>query len=152
MFRNPRILLVLAVIIILSFYSGYKSKDIPHIFSKSNNVLAKVNNYEITLEDFMDQKQKYAPLIESGHPINKKYIVDILIDNIILLMEAERMKLNQNGSFLKEIESFWRQSLISELIRTETREIREKIKISEEEIRDFHHYLKKELLTRLACQ
>jgi hypothetical protein len=107
-----------------------------------------VNNYEITLEDFMSQKQKYAALMTSGQSVKKKFIIDILIDNIILLMEAERMKLNQNGTFLKEIESFWRQSLISELMRTKTSEIREKIKISEEEIKQFHHYLQKEYYFR----
>ncbi|MBN2143847.1 MAG: hypothetical protein JW774_04400, partial [Candidatus Aureabacteria bacterium] len=53
-----------------------------------------------------------------------------------------------NSSFLKEIESFWRQSLISELIRIKTVEIREKIRLSDEEIKNFYHYLKKEYYFR----
>ena len=106
-----------------------------------------VDGYKITLSDYLHQKAKLAPF-HNQDQIDKKYVMDILVDDVLLLKEAERMELNQDTNFLAEVESFWRQSLINSLLKLKNQEIKNQITISEEEIKFFYNALKKEYFFR----
>ena len=108
-----------------------------------------VDGYKITLEDYLSQKAKYTPFYNKDTPVDKKAILDTLINDIILLKEAENLKMNQDRSFLRGIEYFWRQSLIEGLLKRKNSEIKDLVKISEEEIKNAHEILKKEYHFRM---
>ena len=142
-------LVFLPIIALLFFlYASCTKKEI-NIFVKHNDILALVDGYKITLEDYLSQKAKYTPFYNDNAPVDKNAIMENLINDIVLLKEAENLKLNQDKTFLKEIEYFWRQSLIESLLKKKTAEIRNQIRISEEETQKVYNAFKKEYFARI---
>lgn len=149
-YRKIRIIFLLIVFIIiylLAYFLINSGRKVPHTPSRKT-VLAMVDNYDITLEDFLHEKEKVLPFVDSPEQVNKDYILDLLIDNLVMLIEGERLELTQKESFLKKIEYFWRQSLIRELISQKNSDVQNQIKISETEIAKFHNSLNKEYYFR----
>ena len=142
------IFILLALLIIYFLHFSFLKQE-PVLFPKRNNVVAMVDGYKITLEDYLAQKAKYAPFYKDAAPANKNAIIETLISDIILLKEAEKLKMNQDRAFLKGIEYFWRQSLIEGLLKKKNSEIKEQVKFSEEEIKNVFEIVKKEYHLRL---
>lgn len=148
--KNIKISLFVLLTGLLFFilHHSFSKKEIS-FFAKHDNIIAMVDDYKITLEDYLSQKAKYTPFYSDNTPVDKKAIMETLINDIVLLKEAEKLKLNQDKTFLREIEYFWRQSLIEGLLKKKNSEIKNQIKISEEEIKEVYHSLKKEYHARI---
>lgn len=140
---------LLAGLIIFSLYFSFSKKEIG-FFLQHNNILAMVDGYKITLDDYLSQKAKYTPFYNDNTPVDKKAVMETLINDIVLLKEAENLKMNQDKTFLREIEYFWRQSLIEGLLKKKNSEIKNQVKVSEEEIKNAYAALKKEYYLRMV--
>lgn len=123
--------------------TGCGEKDIP-----SSNVLARVNNYEITRNDYLNEKNKFSHYSSLKETDNQDKILNLLIDQSLLLQEAENKKIHLNRKFLHSMEHFWRQSLIQELLKVKNFEIRNQITITENEIKEFYHLMSKQYKIR----
>lgn len=101
-------------------------------------VIAKINNYELTEEDFRDNAaimtrgEFYARDKEKA----KKEFLEELITKNVLLQEAQAQDFDKDKAFMKEIQRYWEQALLKLLIKKKTREISGSMNIREpEEIR-----------------
>ena len=93
-------------------------------------VLAKVNNYEITLAEF-DEEFKNSPLINrDNNPESRADFLQFLINRKLILQDAEAKGLYKNKDFLKMIEHFWEQSLLKLALEKKSREISTAISVS----------------------
>jgi hypothetical protein len=93
-----------------------------------NQVVAQVNNYSVTINDFKHE----AGMIIPG--ASKELILQDIITKELLLQEAQKMKLDKNKIFMKEIEDYWKQSLIKRLISIKGEEFLAIAKVSAAEV------------------
>lgn len=88
---------------------------------KQGRVLAKINNYIFTVDDFKDELQ-HSPY--AGYAkLDKRRFLESKIREEILVQEAQRQGLDRNKTFMKAIERYWKQTLIKELLQKETKAI-----------------------------
>lgn len=103
----------------------------------SKEVAIKINEFVITADEFEEKFENSAYYKdEKGR---EKFLED-LINRKLLLQEAERLKLDREKEFLKEIESFWEKTLLKNIIDRKSKELAGKVWVNEDEIRA--HYEK----------
>ena len=82
--------------------------------SSDEKIIAKINNYNMTTEDFRDSARSV-----SG---TKDDILDQLITKNILIQEAQKENFDKDKAFMKEIQRYWEQALLKILIKKKTAE------------------------------
>ncbi len=92
---------------------------------KPQKVLARINNYVMTVEDFKDEI-KYSPYA-GDETLDIPRLLDLAIRKQVLIQEAQRQGLDREKTFMKTIERYWKQTLIKELLEKETRRIYETV-------------------------
>jgi hypothetical protein len=80
-------------------------------------VVAKVNNYSMTVQDLEDEIEHSPYSAEKEN--SPENILDLAIRKQVLIQEAQRQGLDRKKSFMKTIERYWEQTLIKELIQKE---------------------------------
>jgi len=90
--------------------------------AKDEQVLAKINNYEITKQEF-DEEFKDSAYGVSDTEGSRKSFLDNLINRKLVLQEAERQGLDKDRAFLKSIERFWEQSLLKIMLDKKSKNI-----------------------------
>jgi hypothetical protein len=90
--------------------------------SKDKKILAKINNYEITLDEFQKQFDEsfYA---RDNTPEARKEFLKVLIGRKLILQDAQAKGLDKEKEFLKMIERFWEQSLLKLALQRKSVEI-----------------------------
>ncbi len=111
---------------------------------KNKHVLAKINNYEITLDEF-NEAFKESPYAYNDSENSKKDFLNNLIYRKLLLQDAQQKGLDRDKSFLKMIEKFWEQSLLKLAIDRKTREVAGTVSVSDKEIEDAYNSMSKEI-------
>lgn len=93
-----------------------------HPLPKDKKVLAKVNNYEITLNEFEEQfgESSYS---RDNTPEARKEFLKVLIGRKLILQDAQAKGLDKEKEFLKMIERFWEQSLLKLAMGRKSQEI-----------------------------
>lgn len=92
-----------------------------------NQIVAQINNYAVTIEDFKHE----AGMSISG--VSKELILQDIVTKELLLQEAQKMGLDKNKAFMKEIEDYWKQSLIKRLINIKGAEFLAAVRLTDEE-------------------
>jgi len=93
------------------------------------DILAKVNNYEITRSEF-ENEFKVSPYGKTDTPESRRDFLNTLIDRKLILQYAQQKDYDKEKGFLKLIEKFWEQSLLKVALDKKTREIESKISSS----------------------
>lgn len=110
---------------------------------KSQDVIAKINGYVITKEEFdADFKDSVYGRVDT--PESRVEFLNSLINRKIILQEAETKNLDKQKSFLKLIEKFWEQSLLRVALEQKTQEIAGKVSVSDKEIKEAYDNMVKE--------
>ncbi len=90
--------------------------------AKEKKILAKINNYEITADEF-EEEFKESPFARTDTPESRKEFLNFLINRKLILQEAQKQGLDKDKDFLKMIEKFWEQSLLKLTLDIKTKEI-----------------------------
>jgi hypothetical protein len=93
------------------------------------DILAKVNNYEITRSEFEDEF-KVSSYGKIDTPESRRDFLNTLIDRKLILQYAQQKDYDKEKGFLKLIEKFWEQSLLKVALDKKAREIESKISSS----------------------
>ncbi|MFA5146599.1 MAG: hypothetical protein WC515_04420 [Candidatus Omnitrophota bacterium] len=112
-----------------------------------DKVIARVNRYEMTLEDLRDElatRGAGGRHLAAGTSLPTDDLLDELITKKVLVQEAQRQDFDKDRMFMKEIERYWEQALIKILLKKKTRELARTIKVSDEEARDEYGRIKEE--------
>jgi len=99
-------------------------------------VLARINNYNLTLPEFQKQLASEVEMDKEFKLTRdaKEAFLNELIRKEILIQEAKRLRLDRREEFRRAIERYWESTLIKDLIELEAKDIAGKTYISEEEI------------------
>jgi parvulin-like peptidyl-prolyl isomerase len=116
-----------------------------------SEVVARINQYRMTIEDF---KSDALPMLNNvdytkNAQAAKQEILAELITRELLLQEAQRFNLDKEKPFIKEIENYWKQSLLKVLIWRKNTEFIGNIQISENEIRSEYERMKRKLFAQI---
>ena len=102
--KMPVILLIIGQLSFTAYGCGGAKK-----ISGNDKVVARINNYTMTAEDFRD----YAR-VAGG---TKEEALEELITRDILIQEAQKNNFDKDRAFMKEIERYWEQALLKLLIK-----------------------------------
>lgn len=89
---------------------------------RGKKVLARINNYEITLVEFQEQfaESSYS---RDNTPEAKREFLKALVGRKLILQDAQQKGLDKKDKFLKMIERFWEQSLLKVALQQKSQEI-----------------------------
>ncbi len=106
-------------------------------------VLANVGDYKITKDEFM---QAYRNSIFSKNDTlqSREDFLDILINQKLILQDAQKKGLDKNPTFLKSVERFWEQSLLKVALDKRTQEVAGSLSVSDREVEQFYERLSAE--------
>lgn len=124
-------------LLILIFFIGCSNA------SKNKEILAKVNNYEIT-EDEFEEEFRESTFSRTDTPESRKEFLNSLIDRKLILQDAQKKGLGKEESFLKMIEKFWEQSLLKLALDRRSKEIANSAAVTDKLIEDTYNKMVKE--------
>jgi hypothetical protein len=131
--RHIKFAKIIIVLFLPAIIWGCGKKAAP---ANEDRVLARINNYELTIADFKEavvpaMMRRYA----SDSPLkDKEQILESLIATQVLLQEAQKLGLDKEKAFMKEIEGYWEQALLKSLVNRRLDELASKISVSDQEI------------------
>jgi hypothetical protein len=134
-YKAKNVLVPLSVLLVLLSAAGCgKSESRP----KENKVLAKIQNYELTTEDFRAETRLTAPNKELSRDLQKakEELLDEMIMKKIILQEAVRHNFDKDKAFMKEIERYWEQALFKLLTKEKMDELSREIVVKDSEVRE----------------
>lgn len=114
--------------------------------AEENRLLAVINNYKMSGGDF---NQDVRPILKNkllteDPRKEKSQILEELIQKEILIQEAQRLNLDKEKDFMREIEQYWKQALIKSLILKKQKEFARQTQVFDSEIKDEYELMKRE--------
>ena len=102
----------------------------------NNHAALKVGPVEISSAEFEEafKDSRYVHMGETG----RKIFLEQYIDTKLILMEAERMGLDKDPEFLKDIQHFWEQALLNRVVAEKNKEFAEQVEVGSEEIQKYY--------------
>jgi len=97
----------------------------------------KIGPIEITAQEFNDAFNS-SPFARSEDVSAKKKFLENFISRKLILKEAEEEGLDKNPEFLKDVQLFWEQSLLKLMLSRKIKELSSKIKVQEDEIKNYY--------------
>jgi len=126
------------LVTLLAFLSLGCSKQCP-----TKEILARVNNYEITKQEFLEEfKQSDMSRTDSAQA--RKEFLPVLINRILILQDAQKNNLDKDRNFLKMVQRFWEQSLLKVAIDKKTKQIAGSVVVNDKAIEVAYKNLVKE--------
>ncbi|MEI8012871.1 MAG: peptidylprolyl isomerase [Candidatus Omnitrophota bacterium] len=90
------------------------------------DVLVKVNHYSITTEEFNHALDASKSVFKSYPDLSpreiKEKVLDEMIVNQLILEEAQKLGLDKQEAFMREVELYWRQALLKGVIQAKNKE------------------------------
>ena len=87
----------------------------------SQDAVAKVGNYVITRQEF-EEAYKDSRFGAQGTFASRKIFLNNMINQKLILLDAEKRGLDKNKEFLRMVENFWQQSLLTMAIQEKVKE------------------------------
>ena len=87
----------------------------------SQKVVARVNSYLITQEDF-DEAYNNSSHDPSTAAQSRQAFLNNMINQKLILLDAQAHGLDKNKEFLKMVENFWQQSLLTMALKEKSKE------------------------------
>jgi len=89
--------------------------------AQKEKVVAKVDNYSITQEEF-DEAYANSPHSTVSPIQSRQDFLNNMINQKLILLDAQAHGLDKNKEFLKMVENFWQQSLLTMALKEENNE------------------------------
>lgn len=112
-------------------------------------LIARVNNYPVTLEDLTQEIEAYNSVVPTDKPELKittreqkvNYLKNEVVRRILLYQAAQAKGIDRKDDIIKALEKTKQDLLVMELVRQEA----EKIEVSSSEIEDYYNTYKEQL-------
>jgi len=109
-----------------------------------SRILAKVNDYNLTLDDFqyhLSAEMKLDKDLKLTHSVKQEFL-NAMIRKELLIQEAKKSDLDRKEAFIKAIERYWEATLIRDVMNLKSREIDVRTVVSQEEIESHYRQIK----------
>lgn len=107
------------------------------------HVLARVNNYEITREEF-EREFIRSPYAKNDTPQSREKFLERLVNVKLILQDAQAQGLDKDPDFLRMVERFWEQSLLKLTVDKKAKEIARAVSVSDRAVEEIYQKLSKE--------
>jgi len=110
--------------------------------AKKGRPAVKIGKIEVSQEEFEQAFQ------DSRYPAQRegrKAFLKSFVRKKIILQEAERQGLDKNPAFLRDIQIYWEQGLLKEMLSRKSERMTEQIVVSDQEIQSYYEQNKKVL-------
>jgi len=97
----------------------------------------KIGNISASVVDF-ERAFKNSPYSVTDTPESRGEFLDSYLTRMLILKEAVDKRLDKDEEFLKNVESFWQQSLIKIMLDRKIKELSANVKVSGAEIKDYY--------------
>jgi len=113
--------------------------------AKKDPPAVKIGKIEVTQEEFERafQDSRYPAQMEGRKAFLKNFV-----RKKIILHEAERQGLDKDPAFLRDIQIYWEQGLLKEMLSRQSAQMTEQIAVSDQEIQSYYDQNKKGLFLR----
>lgn len=137
---NKKMQIILAVACLVFTAGCAKEK------SKGQHVLAKINNYELTVQDFNDEiSLTRGNKNLSADPLKaREQLLQEIINKKILILQAQKLNFDKDKAFMKEIERYWEQALLKLLLKRKSEELIGIINVSDKEVQQEYQRMREE--------
>jgi len=104
-------------------------------------VLAKIDNYNVTVQDFTEQ----AYIVLSGRRgvlgsmEEKEKILNNMIEEKLLVQEAQKFGMDKEKEFVNEIRKYWEQTLVKLLLKSKADDLARSLSASDSEVLDVYN-------------
>ena len=108
--------------------------------AEEGKVLARINDYHLTLAEFQDKLSAELEL-EDNYKLTRQAKLDFLEECIrkeILIQEARKRELDRKAEFIRAMERYWESTLIRDLLDLEGKDIARRAVVTQEEIEAFY--------------
>jgi hypothetical protein len=108
---------------------------------ESETIAIRVNDFIMSVGEFREE------LKDSGYSLQrdaKQQLLEDVINRKLLLQEAERMGLDKEKGFLREIEHFWEKTLLKRILDRKSNEFAVGVSVNEDEVRVRYDQMTKE--------
>jgi hypothetical protein len=119
---------------------------------KPPKVLVEINDYKVTLEEFESGFAASPYASRSDRAKARKEYLDNLVNQKVILLDAQKKNIDKQKDFLVSIERFWEQSLLTAAVGSKTREIMGAARVSEEDIQKLYDQMVKDKVTEKPYQ
>ncbi|MFH0771476.1 MAG: hypothetical protein V1933_02530 [Candidatus Omnitrophota bacterium] len=106
---------IMLFLIVLIAAGGCNSKK------SEGDIIATIGDYSLYKKDFLAEAELYPDAYRNE--VTKEELLSNLIQKKVLLMEAQREKLDKEPEFTKTIQRFWEQSLLKVMLEKKSKEI-----------------------------
>lgn len=89
--------------------------------SPSEDTVAKVGNYVITRQEF-EEAYKDSSYGGQGTYASRQTFLNNMINQKLILFDAQKKGLDKNKEFLKMVENFWQQSMLTMAMQDKIKE------------------------------
>ena len=104
--------------------------------TEKKEIVAKINDYELTLKEFDDQLAAELELDKDFKLTKeaKREFLEQLIRKELLIQKATELELDRREKFIRAIERYWESTLIRDLVELKGKEFSQRTYVSQEEI------------------
>jgi len=140
--------LILIVLFLIFSLTGCGSDN----SSEKKDIVIKVNNSKISLEEFNDlfKFEAYADPEMELTAENRDLFVDYLVRKELMIQNAVALKLDRKPDFIRTIEKYWESTLIRNLLEQKSEELKKKILITDQAVEQYYGQNKDEFERPLA--
>ena len=93
-----------------------------HTKPPAGKVVVKIGDYVMTQEEFEDVFRSSHFALQDND-VSRRIFLDNMINQKIIILEAQAKGLDKSRDFLRMIQSFWEQSLLTVALREKTAEL-----------------------------
>jgi hypothetical protein len=135
------------ILIIASFAGGGCFKQKP-----PEEVVAKVNNYQIYLSEFEEGFAASPYAARTDKLLARQEYLSSMVDRKLILQDAQKKNIDKEKEFLKSIERFWEQSLLTVAVGNKTVELSKAVKVREQDVRKIYDEMVRDGITTKAYE
>jgi hypothetical protein len=130
------------VIVIIAFAVGGCLKQKP-----PEKIVARVNDYDIMLSEFEEGFAASPYSARTDKLLARQEYLSSLVDRKLMLQDAQKKNIDKEKEFLKSIERFWEQSLLTVALGTKTVEISKTVVVRERDLRNIYDSMVRDGIT-----
>lgn len=110
-------------------------------------VIAMVNGYDIYQDEFEEGFATSAYAARDDRAKARQDYLETLINQKLILLDAQKKNLDKDPDFLRSVERFWAQSLLTVALNQKTQELQKGMNVREEDVRRIYDNMVKDGVT-----
>jgi hypothetical protein len=110
-------------------------------------VLASVSGYDIMTDEFEEGFSTSAFAARSDRLQARREYLETVINQKLILLDAQKKNIDKAPDFLKSVERFWAQSLLTVALGQKTLELQKGVNVREEDVRRIYESMVKDGVT-----